>query len=348
MHTIRNIIKRTAYLVYYLRKMDWPKFMKLFRYAKKIKSWSSLYLIKDAIECVYRYNIGLIDYFLFRFFELESSGREEWVGTGYKYEYDLIMNPKKTRHILENKLDFYNAYAPFVIHGKCSIEDIRCNNKRAERVLNNPTGKIVIKDSLGQCGWDVEVLNMHDFRNRSLLSYMKSKGFSLAEEYIVQHPEMQRLSDSGVNTLRIITQLNTRNEVVILGARLRVSVNNHVDNMASGNIAAPVDIKTGIVDGAGVYSDISRINAEFHPVTGTALIGFKIPLWDQCITLVKNAALHRPENRSVGWDVVLTDKGPELLEGNHNWCKILWQIPVNKGLKHILQGYLDEYQKIIQ
>ncbi len=87
---------------------------------------------------------------------------------------------------------------------------------------------------------------------------MKSKGYNLAEEFIIQHPQISQLSDSGVNTVRIITQLDKKNEVDILGARLRISVNNHVDNLASGNIAAAIDLNTGKVNGPGIYSDITK------------------------------------------------------------------------------------------
>jgi hypothetical protein len=124
---------------------------------------------------------------------------------------------------------------------------------------------------------------------------------------------------------------------------LRVSVNKHVDNLASGNIAAAIDIDTGRVIGPGIYSDITKHDVLIHPVSGIDILGFEIPIWEECLKMVKSAALHRSENRSIGWDVVITEKGPELLEGNHNWCKILWQLPVNKGLKHVLVRYLEEY-----
>ena len=339
---MKDLLKRTQYMAYYAKKMDWPKFRKFFKYAKKETAWSSFRVFRDSVQCVYRYNIGWIDYFIFRFFEKSASERELWVGTGYKYESDLLMNPKSTRHLLENKIHFYEAYDPFVIHATCTVEDIQSDNARAQKVLNNVTGKIVVKDALGQCGWDVEILAAGDYTRESLLKYMKAKGFNLAEEFIIQHPEIARLSDSGVNTLRIISQLNKDNEVEILGARLRISVNKHVDNLASGNIAAAVNLETGKVYGRAVYSDITKNSVAVHPVSGITLEGFQIPMWEECLKLVNKAALHRPENRSIGWDVVLTEKGPELLEGNHNWCKILWQLPINTGLKSVLERHLSE------
>jgi len=339
---LRDFIKRSQYLLYYFKKMDWPKYKKFFRYTRRQTGRGFLSLFSDNIRCMYKYNIGVIDYFLFRFYEKDPSERAKWVGTGYKYEYDLVMNPKSTRHVLENKIHFYEAYAPFVLHAVCTIEDIKNHTEKAKLVLENPTGKIVVKDALGQCGWDVEILKRADHDEASLLKYMKSKGFNLAEEFIIQHPEISRLSDSGVNTVRIITQVTKDNQVEILGARMRISVNTWVDNLASGNIAAPVDLETGRLNGPAVYSDITKPKEITHPVSGIELVGYQIPLWGQCLDLVKRAALHRPENRAVGWDVVLTEKGPELLEGNHNWCKILWQIPIDTGLKHVLVKHLEE------
>jgi len=339
---LRDFIKRSQYLLYYFKKMDWPKYKKFFRHTRRQTGRGFLGLFSDNIRCMYKYNIGVIDYFLFRFYEKDPAERAKWVGTGYKYEYDLVMNPKSTRHVLENKIHFYEAYAPFVLHAVCTVEDIKNHTKKAKQVLENPTGKIVVKDALGQCGWDVEILKRADHDEDSLLKYMKSKGFNLAEEFIIQHPDISRLSDSGVNTVRIITQLNKDHQVEILGARMRISVNTWVDNLASGNIAAPVDLETGRLNGPAVYSDITKPKESTHPVSGIELVGYQIPLWEQCLDLVKRAALHRPENRAVGWDVVLTEKGPELLEGNHNWCKILWQIPIDTGLKHVLVKHLEE------
>ena len=65
------------------------------------------------------------------------------------------------------------------------------------------------------------------------------------------------------------------------------------------------------------------------------IVGFQIPFWKETLELVREAALLQTGNRSVGWDIAITDIGPELIEGNHNWCKLLWQLPVQRGLKQI-------------
>lgn len=333
------MITRTKYLIYYFKKLDWIIFRKYFNYVKSKNEISTISLWFDILSSVYRYNIGLMDYFIFKFQEKSTEERANWVGTGFKYEFDLKMNPNATRSILENKLEFYEAYKPFIKHVYCSIIDIEAQNEKAKLVLNNPSGKIVIKDSTGQCGWDVEVVKSENFTLDTLKKYMSTKKFDLAEEFVQQHSQIQSLSSSGLNTVRMITMIDNCGKIDILGARMRISVNSHVDNLASGNIACSINIETGIIDGPGVYSDITKKDVSHHPVSGVQLIGFQIPMWEEILKITEQIALHRPENRGVGWDVAITETGPDFIEGNHNWCKILWQIPVNKGLKSVLSKY---------
>jgi hypothetical protein len=337
---MKKFYKRSLYLIYYFKQLDRKKFFKFFSFVKAIRRTSSFALWNDILKSVYKHNIGLMDYFVLKFYEKTEAERSEWAGTGFMYDFHLKMNPLETRHLLANKIDFYKAYAPFIVHATCTIEDLKHDNTKAKQVLENPTGKIVVKDALGQCGWDVEVLKRGDYDREGLIDFMSKKGFNLAEEFIQQHHDLARLSESGLNTVRVITQLNKRDEVEILGARLRISVNNYVDNLASGNIAAPVDIETGKVYGVGVYSDITKEDVTIHPVTGVRIPGFQIPFWTETLEIAKKAALYNPKNRSIGWDVAISESGPEFIEGNHNWCKILWQLPVKKGLKQTLYQYL--------
>ena len=52
-------------------------------------------------------------------------------------------------------------------------------------------------------------------------------------------------------------------------------------------------------------------------------------------------AFYKP--RSIGWDIVITENGPGFIEGNHDWCKLLWQLPVNTGMKSVLESYKNDY-----
>lgn len=324
-----------------MKQMEWGKWYLFLKYAANKTDRSGLSLVMDAVKSVFKYNIALLEYFQFRFFELDDTGRREWAGTGYMYEYQLRMNPRDKRHILDDKILFAKEYAPFMKHAVIDLSSLKTTPKLDAQLLANPAGKVVLKVANGKAGKQVVVMDSVELTPDSLIATMEREGLSLVEEFIQQHPKLQALSPSAVNTVRIFTQLDKDNIVHILGCRLRISVNSPVDNMAAGNLAAPVEEQSGVVCGEGVYSDITKDGVSIHPITGVPIVGFQIPYWNETMSMVKEAALLHPQNRSIGWDVVITEQGPGLIEGNHDWCKLLWQIPVKRGLKSKLETFAD-------
>jgi len=334
------IFKRVIYLGYYFKELDWSKLNKFLSYVKDKYNISKLKLWNDIIYSTFKYNISIMDYFFFKFYEMTSIERKKYAGTGYMYEYQLLMNPKENRHVLENKIMFNNKYAKFITHKSATKSDFFTDNTKAQALLHNKSGRLILKSSDGQCGEGIVLVDLNKVKENEVIERLKNTQNDLIEEFIIQHDDLMKLSPSGLNTVRIFTQLDKNDNVVILGARLRITIDSYIDNLAAGNIAASINVEGGIVDGHGVYSDITKNEEEFHPLTNMKIKGFKIPYWDESLKMVKEAALWQKDNRSIGWDVAITNEGPELLEGNHNWCKLLWQLPVKKGLKKELEVYL--------
>lgn len=282
-----------------------------------------------------RYNVSPLEYYQFQFFSLSNVEKAEWAGTGTMYEFQLQANPPACRGLLDDKRRFYQAYQPLFRHSVWILEDLVSDPTLVERVLAR-NKRLVFKDATGNCGKNVHILETAQLKSDSLTHWMRSEGFDLVEGFVEQHPDLQALSPSGVNTVRIFTLIDDRGEYKILGCRLRISVDSPVDNLAAGNLAAPIDESSGIVSGPGVYADITREPEDVHPVTGTSIKGFRVPYWPETLDLVERASRRHTENRSIGWDVVITPAGPGLIEGNHDWCKLVWQLPVRTGLRHLL------------
>lgn len=335
------MIRRFLYIFYYLYKMDWQKLNQFLTFASSATNKSRIHLFLLSIADSIKFKISILEYFHFRFFCIGKEEKKNWAGTGFLYEYQLKMNPRNKRNILDDKRKFYKSYEKFFIHKVYNINELKNNFKLRELLLRNKSEKLVFKVSDGKCGAQVKIRESKDFSENSVLDYMQKNHYDMVEEFIHQHSVMNKLSPSAVNTVRIFTQLNCDDEVDILGCRLRISVKSSVDNLAAGNLAAPIDEKTGIVNGNGVYSDITKQDEIVHPVTKTLINGFQIPFWEDTVQLAKNAALLHKQNRSIGWDIVITENGPGLIEGNHDWCKLLWQLPVKKGLKSLLYKYIN-------
>jgi len=332
------LLSRFIYFGYYLKQTDWQELRRYLEFLKQSGGYARTFLMLDAIRSTFRYNIAIEDYFYFRFFEKGHASRQTYAGTGFMYEFHRDMNPVGKRELLHNKLRFLEAYAPFIRHRYCTINDVETESESFRTVLASTQSKLVLKDALGQCGWGVDVVDATMGRG-SLVRLMRERGYNLVEQYVEQHPRLAELSPSGLNTVRIVTLLDDNDNVHILGAILRMTVNSFVDNIAMGNIAAPIDLETGKLTSEGVYKDIMKPAASVHPVTGKELIGFQVPFWNEVLEMVEKAALHEQANRSIGWDVAITEEGPSLIEGNHNWCKLLWQLPYREGLKHRILDY---------
>lgn len=337
------MISRFLYLGYHLKNLDKSKVALFIKHVQEEKGKAKWSIWADIIWSSLRYKISILEYFQFGFFRFGSVDRRSWAGTGYMYEYQRKMNPVSARKILDDKRLFYEEYRKFFVHKVYSAETFFNDENIFDQLKDSFSGKCVLKESDGKCGAQVRILKLDTISShQELKELLIEGGFDMIEEFIVQHHEMMKLSPSAVNTVRIFTQLNKNNEVEILGCRQRISINSSVDNLAAGNVAAPIDPVDHMINGKGVFSDITKEPLAHHPVTGTAIVGFKIPFWSECLQLAKDAALHNTSNRSIGWDIVVTDTGPGLIEGNHDWCKLVWQLPVNKGMKRVLDKHLKE------
>jgi hypothetical protein len=335
------MIKRVIYFGYYVKELETQKFFKFLNYTAHISGKSKASLVIDIIWSVFRYNISILEYFLFHFYKIGAAERQTFAGTGFMYEYQLKMNPKAFRSVLEDKISFLSAYKDFVKHRFLTISELKSNPERISE-LKNQSNKIVLKSSVGQCGRGIEVVSGDAFSAAQIVEKLETAGNDFVEEFVQQHDDLNQLSPSGLNTVRIVTQLDRNNKVIILAARLRITINSSVDNMAAGNGAAPIDLDTGKVSGPAVFSDITKEEVTVHPVTKMNIVGFQVPFWKEVITMIEHAALVNENNRSIGWDVAVTNLGPELIEANHDWCKLLWQLPVKKGLKADLEQYLNK------
>jgi hypothetical protein len=337
---LKRILKQILHLGHWIIKLDIATFISLLNYAQKKSNRSKISLVVDNLYCVFSYNISIMEYFQFNFFLASKEERMQYVGLRHMEEYQLKMNPKSERYIVHNKLKFLEIYTPFIKHSYATLDDLKAQNDSAAKVLHNKSGKIVLKSIYGECGMNITVISVRDLDSQAIIKRLAATGNDFVEEYVVQHRDLMRLAPSGLNTLRIVTQLNNNDEVEILSTILRISINSAIDNWSAGNIAAPVNLSTGVIEGPAFYKDITKPDEYYHPITGVEIIGFKIPYWTELLQMAKDAALYNRKNRSIGWDIAVTDDGPDLIEGNHNWCKVFWQRSVKRGLKHLIEPYL--------
>ena len=141
----------------------------------------------------------------------------------------------------------------------------------------------------------------------------------LIQEKVHQHPLMNELNPSCLNTLRLIT-VQRGKEIIYFKGYLRVGINNNfVDNGLSGNIFVGFNQESGTLFGPAQIDGMEVISQSFerHPQTLKSFTGFQIPYFKEACDMVKE--LHRLFRQFfiVGWDIGITENGPVVIEGNN-------------------------------
>ena len=157
----------------------------------------------------------------------------------------------------------------------------------------------------------------------------------LVEETIKQNEQMDRLSPSSINTIRMVTLLH-EGKAHFMYALVRMSNGtNCVDNICSGGMYVSIGAD-GVIH-KNAYCDATGVYYEEHPFTHTKFNGFEIPMFFEAVEMCKKAALVVPQVGYIGWDVAITPTRPVLVEGNtlpsYDMCQNYGHIDNKTGVK---------------
>lgn len=299
---------------------------------------SKILIFLDMVYCGIKYQAGYMDYELFEMYNLNKEQRKTVLTRGKNNNFIKELNDKKYTYKFSSKREFNKTFGKFL-----NRDWLDFNNVSKEEFNNfikkHPT--FMLKPVDGTCGHGIEKINSKEYKKDELYEYIQTKGNVILEEVIKQHKDMNKMYGGAINTCRIISVLRD-NKVYIVAAYLRIGNGSFVDNFNSGGMVVPINVKTGTIE----YNALDKAHNlyEYHPITNTKIIGFKIPMWEDAIKTVKKAGKVIPEVRLVGWDIGISDKGPVIVEANDFPGHDIYQLPPHRtnGI-----GVLPEFEKAI-
>jgi hypothetical protein len=162
----------------------------------------------------------------------------------------------------------------------------------------------------------------------------------LVEAFIQQHEGMSALCPTSVNSLRMITFFDGV-DVHLLEAVLRMGNGADVDNYGRGGMYTVLDERTGIAP-YGAFDKFANTFTD-HPQTGTPIVGFQVPLYEQVLSTLDTVARVVPQIPYVGWDIAISTTGPAIIEGNYN-TGVFQMKPSLTGVK---TGLLPKFREVI-
>lgn len=279
------------------------------------------------------------EYFDFKLYEKSVEEAKTFVDWSYKNKIIRVCN-KGAWELCQDKAIFNRIAKKYVNRDYldsrvCSLEELKTF------VEKHP--KFFVKPFDGNQGRGAEILECKG-NGEELFNYCQNKS-AMIEELVHQHPDIAKINESTVNTIRILTLLPLDNQPIVTYAGIRVGrAGSIVDNTSAGGMMAAIDLKTGKVFTNAV--DAEGREFEKHPDSGTLFKGFQIPNWSGVLEAVKETALEFPQLRHIGWDVTVTDKGEiEFIEGNPRPHFRGVQFVDQIGKKHLYKKHIDEIEK---
>ncbi len=245
---------------------------------------------------------------------------------------------KGSRHVLHDKIatqavfaEIADAFPPLVgyVHDGRFYPSDDAVETIEDAVLAHE--RVVIKPADNTAGTGVHFLAYRDDRFWMDDSPMSSVAIdrlvseevyrnALVTEVIEQHRYAADIAPRTTNTIRLLTvQSRTTGQPRIARAvhRFGTRASFPVDTYGKGGVLSPIDPATGTL-GPIVTLDASgrRIRRDTHPETDVTVTGRTVPMWDAVRQIVTTGAACYRSARIIGWDIVIGEDRPYVLEAS--------------------------------
>ena len=251
---------------------------------------------------------------------------QRWKSRDINGEYNIVLDDKRlfyetfSSHVKIPKTVLYikhNVITDYETQKEINVEDILDYIKKYKGLAFRPTnsggGKFVSVVVYKNGKYDV---NGKELDKKDTIEFLKTQCDDIVTEYVFQHEYLANIFSGSVNTIRIVTAQMQNGECIIPIAlhRFGTEKSKPVDNACSGGIFAVIDVETGKVGPCKSYL-IDDIYYN-HPDTGAKIDGVVVPNWDEVKNKILQVAKKFPYIKFVAWDIVVTDDGITVIEGN--------------------------------
>ncbi len=306
-------MNRLKFLFQRMARMDYKAMWKTTKILRERSGMSRLWLLFDMLKCAIRYNAGYVDYKIAQFYRLNDAQRRTQITRGISNSIVKRMNDKEYWHFFDNKAEFNTLFAEHVQRDWLEISPATTSEALDKFLSNKET--VIAKPLEGSSGQGIEKFSKDDWQvgAQKFLDLLNQKSIGILEEVVVQHDRLAALCPTSVNTVRIATLLGDKMQGIVY-AFLRIGNGRVMDNVDCGGMAARVDLNSGKLLTVG--ADKQGNTYKEHPKTGTPIVGFEVPYWEEAKQMCIDAAQKVPQMRFVAWDVAITNDGPRFIEGN--------------------------------
>lgn len=324
----------------YIFSANYKRFFDNLKKVAKKENKSFLKMVIDTGYCVFRYGFGLTDYLNYEIYKRNRKERKEYLGTRTENKFYEIVSPSAYKARYTVKPDFLEDFKDFA---KRDFFVPKENNYQEflEFLEKHPVFMSKPYDGLG--GADVKKEYSKDIEDKKAYFNNAIQNRIFLEEVVRQHPDLNKMCEKSVNTMRIVTfNDHGKSRIVWMGIRIGNGVNS-IDNFHAKGMAVDIDMETGKLKGKAIDKDLNEY--EEHPFTHVKFDGFQIPHFEEAKKMVLEASLKSDKILVVGWDVAISENGPLIIEGNRRPGFDIVQVVSRRGRMDIVRDVLGSVKK---
>ena len=299
-------------------------------------------IYNDMVYCLHRYGLSFQDYLIYNLYNKSEYSRGQFVSDKLRYYYCDILNGPDVYNLMTDKLKCYEEYNRF--YKREVIPVINQEDKSGFLKFVSLHRNFIYKPLNEHSGHGITIINSSEVDPQKWFEEKIQTGPGIIEELIMQGETLNIINPNSINSCRVLTFRIDR-EVTIIGVTLRMGDGRGItDNAGAGGIFASVNPQTGIIQSDAKNYKNQHFN--FHPFTGTQIIGYKLPDWEDALNMIREIVLQREDTTMISWDIAYSNKGWLLVEANDNGDWSLIQSNFELGKKKELYNLKDKYFEI--
>ena len=168
---------------------------------------------------------------------------------------------------------------------------------------------------------DEWVLNGQVVSQSYVVSHLSKLDDYLVSEFVRQHSYAAEVYAASANTIRVLTLWDDDEQAPFIAVavhRFGTKASAPTDNWTLGALSAMVDLQSGRLGKALSYPLAGQVSRfEKHPETNRRIEDIAVPHWDAIKSRITEMAATLPFVPYIGWDIIVTEQGFKVIEGNN-------------------------------
>ena len=324
-------------------------FLRSESYYPELTQKSKFRMVLDQLGHIWKYGNIERYYFSYGLDIKDFRDKNDYLDDGWFLWKCAMLNTVLTDHdytcILRDKELFATLLTEWGFETPHTVACVRTPEEVATvtEMLFERGGCFFCKPLDGQCGGGVFRLDTAVETSQDSVRERLSKGVYLVQTCVVQHPEMARIYDKSVNTLRILTVMDkAAGKAVSVAGEVRFGAHGSVvDNLAAGGVAVGIDLQTGQLSEYGICKKGGAKRTPVHPDSQVRFADVQLPFIQEAVAQAEALHTKLSSIRLIGWDIAITTDGPLFIEGNDN-PEVSGLQTVNGGLKEVMRQLLKQ------